>query len=144
MSTITGQKIDSVVSTSFENEAKLVFVRSLASFLGASSQLTKEKLETIIKGDLNELVNFIAQAMGLHPKISKALLALVRQNPEAIVAAVRDLCVEINVDAEIGGALAELALNKYNPEALGINKVDGKVLLVVKQLFRKLFPQFPP
>lgn len=48
------------------------------------------------------------------------------------------------MDPEIGSMLAELALNKYNPDALGINKVDGKVVLVVKQLFRNIFPQFPP
>ncbi len=71
-------------------------------------------------------------SIGLHPKILSALIALIRQNPVLIVASVRDLCVEINVDPDIGASLAELALNQYNPDALGINRVDGKVLLIVK------------
>lgn len=41
---------ESLVADTFEKEAKLLFVKSLASFLGSSNQLTKERLDAIING----------------------------------------------------------------------------------------------
>ncbi len=39
-----------LVLDSLEKEAKLLFVKSLASFLGSTNQLTKERLEAIMNG----------------------------------------------------------------------------------------------
>ncbi len=80
----------------------------------------------------------------MHQGVIKAVVALVMQDTPMLIKSIGELSTIIGLDPDIGTSLAEIALDSYNPDAIGINTVEGKIVLAIKKLFRKVFPVFPP
>jgi hypothetical protein len=96
-----------------------------------------------MKGDVLEFIKVFSDATGVHPHICKGIYAVARMDKKMIFDSIGDLCTELNMSVEIGRSVAEVALNKYNPDKNGINKVGGSVVFSIKKLVRAAFPQFP-
>jgi hypothetical protein len=79
----------------------------------------------------------------VHKKVGKAVFSMVLRDKQMIIESAGELSEEIGVDMEIVKTVAEIALNSYNPDKVGINKSHGSILLAVKKLIRKAFPDFP-
>lgn len=45
------------------------------------------------------------------------------------------------MDKELMMCIVELGRSSYNPDKYGIRELDGNVLVAIKKLFRRLFPQ---
>ncbi len=150
MTAVTGsdQGADAITEGLMEGElekpARILFQKALVAFLGGKVEVSPQQAEAIANGDNNALFSVVSQGLGVHIGVVKAVVALVIQKKELLLEAVGDLSKEIGLDADIGASLAEIALDSYNPDAGGINSVEGKILLAVKLLFRKVFPVFPP
>lgn len=66
-----------------------------------------------------------------------------KQDYIIILDSINKLAVELGLDINLNNILAEIALDSYNPDSVGINKAQGTIILSLKKLFRKAFPTFP-
>ena len=135
---------EGLVTGELDKPARLLFQKGIVAFLGDKVQPTPEQTEAIANGDTNQLIALVSQGIGVHSGVIKSIVALVLQDNAMIVESIGELSTIIGLDGEIGTSLAEIALDTYNPDAIGINSVEGKIVLAIKKLFRKVFPVFPP
>ena len=135
---------EGLITGELDKPARLLFQKAILAFLGDKVQPTPEQTEAIANGDTGQLVALISQGIGVHQGVVKAIVALVLQDNKMLVESVGELAGIIGLDGDIGTSLAEIALDSYNPDAIGINTVEGKIVLAIKKLFRKVFPVFPP
>jgi hypothetical protein len=68
---------------------------------------------------------------------------LAKFDKKMILDSVGDICNSLGVEGAIGKAIAEITLNKYNPEKAGMNKADDSAMFSIKKLIRAAFPSFP-
>ena len=86
----------------------------------------------------------ISKGLGIHPLIVKGISATAQGQKRELIQITDEICKEVGMDPLIGTAIAELALDSYNPDEGGIKIAGGATQLSIKQLFRKLFPSLPP
>ena len=60
--------------------------------------VSPEQITAVISGDEDELVNLFSQCLGLHPKICKALISIIKLNKPEMLDSFADLATEFNTD----------------------------------------------
>ena len=80
---------------------------------------------------------------GIDNHIALGLVGWLKQDYIIIMDSIHKLALELNLDMNLNNILAEIALDDYNPDSVGINKAQGTIILSLKKLFRKAFPTFP-
>jgi hypothetical protein len=96
-----------------------------------------------LAGNETAMVDLFSQFLGLHPKVCRALVAMIRGKRPQILESIGDMAKELDTDPDIAMIIGEIALDNYNPDKEGVNTPKGTVVLAIKKLLRKAFPQFP-
>lgn len=65
------------------------------------------------------------------------------QDNLVVLNSIYEISEEHGLDGDFNVTIAEIAFNEYNPDSQGINQVQSTVILSIKRLIAKVFPQFP-
>lgn len=65
------------------------------------------------------------------------------QDNVVVLNSIYEISAELEIDGDFNVTIAEIAFNEYNPDAQGINQVQSTVILSIKRLISKVFPEFP-
>ena len=80
---------------------------------------------------------------GVEKNISLGLVGMLLQDKMVVINSIYGLSEEHGLDGDFNILIAEIAFNEYNPDSQGINQVSSTIILSIKKLISKVFPQFP-
>lgn len=105
--------------------------------------MSEELIVRILNGEVEALIELLTNNLGVHPAVGTGIIGILKKDKILVIEAVGMLAEEINVDKDIAMIVAEIAMDSYNPDCVGINQIKGTVILALKKLIRKGFPAFP-
>lgn len=128
-----------------EDNTKIQFNRAMNNYMAKNNypNVTQETTDAILDGNMGELINMMNKNCGIDENISLGLVGWLKQDAVIILDSIHKLAIDLNLDINLNSILAEIALDDYNPDSVGINKAQGTIILSLKKLFRKAFPTFP-
>jgi len=139
-------KITHLRNPPVEDHTRIQFHRALNSYMEKNDYplVAKKTTDSVLDGDMGALINKIMNKnCGIDKNIGLGLVGWLKQDEIIIMDSIHKLADELGQDTNLNDVLAEIALDKYNPDSVGINRAQGTIILSLKKLFRKAFPQFP-
>ena len=107
------------------------------------AQIDPDTLEKFINGELKEMIEFIAYSAGIHPVICMAIISVVTKHKALLLDSVGEMCKMFDVDERIGRSVAEISLDKFNPDTAGKGKISGTIQIASKNMLGQNFNDFP-
>ena len=128
-----------------EDNTKLQFNRVINNYMTTNNYptVTQDITDSILDGNMGALINLFNKNCGIDENISLGLVGWLKQDSSIIMDSVHKLSMELGLDVNLNSILAEIALDDYNPDSVGINQAQGTIILSLKKLFRNAFPTFP-
>ena len=111
-----------------------VFGKTMNKFLNdhGYSQVSKEMIDVIFTGDMSALLDLMNENCGIDKSIGLALIGCVKQDNLIILDSIDKLSKRLKINAEFATTICEIILDRYDPDRSGINKVNGKIVLLIK------------
>ena len=128
-----------------EDNTRVQFHRALNNYMLKNNYPPVDKgiTDAILDGNMGACISMMYKNCGIDNNIGLGLVGWLKQDPGILVDSVMKLAADLGQDINLNVILAEIALDKYNPDSVGINQAQGTIILSLKKLFRKSFPQFP-
>ena len=121
------------------------FHKAICSYMVKNNYpiVNKNTTDAILDGNMGELIGMMYNNCGIDDSIGLGLVGWLKQDKVVILDSIDKLSTNLNLDRNLNLIVAEIALDKYNPDLVGINLAQGTIILSLKKLFRMSFPQFP-
>ena len=128
-----------------EENTRGQFLRALNNYMVKNNYppVDKGTTDVILNGNMGACINMLYRNCGIDNNIGLGLVGWLKQDPGILIDSVMKIAAELGQDVSLNATLAEIALDTYNPDSVGINHAQGTIILSLKKLFRKSFPQFP-
>ena len=105
--------------------------------------MEKNVTDGILEGDAGSIAMLLHTSCGVEENISLGLVGMLLQDKMVVINSIYELSEEHGLDGDFNILIAEIAFNEYNPDSQGINQVSSTIILSIKKLISKVFPQFP-
>ena len=127
-----------------EDDQKIQFNRAMNNYMTKNNypSVTTDTTNSILDGNMGELISMMNKNCGIDNNVSLGLVGWLKQDSLIIVDSINKLALDLGLDVNLNSILAEIALDAYNPDSVGINQAQGTIILSLKKLFRKAFPTF--
>ena len=128
-----------------EDNTRAQFHRALNNYMLKNSYPPVDRgvTDAILDGNMGACINMMYKNCGIDNNIGLGLVGWLKQDPGILIDSVLKIAADLGQDVSLNSTLAEIALDTYNPDSVGINQAQGTIILSLKKLFRKSFPQFP-
>ena len=139
------EKLVNLLLRPVEAISQRLFNQSINSFmkLNGLSTVDKNVTDGILEGDAGSIAMLLHTSCGVEKNISLGLVGMLLQDKMIVMNSIYGLTEEHGLDGDFNVTIAEIAFNEYNPDTQGINQVHSTVILSIKKLIAKVFPQFP-
>lgn len=138
-------KISKLRNPPVEEHTRIQFHKALVSYMEKNNypSVSKDATDSILDGDMGMLIGMMNKNCGIDENVALGLIGWLKQDQIIILDSIHKIAVDLGLDTNLNIVLTEIALDKYNPDSFGINQAQGTIILSLKKLFRKAFPQFP-
>ena len=128
-----------------EDNTRAQFYRALNSYMVKNNYppVDRGTTDSILDGNMGACINMMYRNCGIDNNIGLGLIGWLKQDPGILIDSVMKIAAELGQDISLNATLAEISLDTYNPDSVGVNQAQGTIILSLKKLFRKSFPQFP-
>ena len=139
------EKLANLIARSVELATQRLFNQSINSFMKLNNLQTVEKDVTdgILEGDAGAIAMLLHRSWGVDKNIWLGLVGMLLQDNLVVLNSIYEISEEHGLDGDFSITIAEITFNEYNPDTQGINQVQSTVILSIKRLISKVFPQFP-
>ena len=139
------EKLANLIARPVELATQRLFNQAINSFMKLNNFQTVEKDVTdgILEGDAGAIAMLLHRSWGVDKNIWLGLVGMLLQDNLVVLNSIYEISEEHGLDGDFSVTIAEIAFNEYNPDTQGINQVQSTVILSIKRLISKVFPQFP-
>jgi hypothetical protein len=127
-----------------ESLPQVMFNKAINAFMSSNNlrSVPRSVTDEILNGNAGAVAKMLNTNIGVDYNISLGLVGMLKNDPAVIIDAIYKISEQLNVDPEINVILAEIILDNYNPDSHGKRKVAKSVILSIKKLIYKMFPNF--
>jgi hypothetical protein len=127
-----------------ESLPQSMFHKAINAYMGANNLQSVDKSVTdeIMNGNAGAIATLLNNSLGIDYSIALGLVGVLKDDPIVILDSIYKLSEKLKLDPELNIAIAEIILDKYNPDAPDKNKVSNSVILSIKKLLYHFFPDF--
>ena len=138
-------KLVNLILRPVEATSQRLFNQAINSFmkLNGLNSVEKNVTDGILEGDAGSIAMLLHTSCGVEKNISLGLVGMLLQDKMVVINSIYGLSEEHGLDGDFNILIAEIAFNEYNPDSQGINQVSSTIILSIKKLISKVFPQFP-
>ena len=139
------EKLVSLILRPVEEISQRLFNQAINSFMKMNSlpEIDRNITDGILEGDAGAMAMLFHTSLGVEKNISLGIIGILLQEKLVVMNSIYGLSEEHGLDGDFNVTIAEIAFNEYNPDTQGINQVKSSVILSIKKLIAKVFPQFP-
>jgi hypothetical protein len=127
-----------------ESLPQSMFHKAINAYMGANNLQSVDKSVTdeIMNGNAGAIATLLNNSLGIDYSIALGLVGVLKDDPIVIMDSIYKLSETLNLDPELNIAIAEIILDKYNPDNLDKDQVSNSVILSIKKLLHHFFPDF--
>jgi hypothetical protein len=128
------QKLQKQKNPPVEQTTRVQFSRAINTYMVNKNYppVKTENWDAILDGNIGVLKEMLSNNLGIESNIAMAIIGFIKGDTGMMLAAIQCLAMELNMDPELTTTIAEISLDKYNPDTVGINKAQGTVILSLK------------
>jgi hypothetical protein len=121
-----------------------LFHKAINTYMGANNiqSVDRSVTDEIMNGNAGAIATLLYNSLGINYSIALGLVGVLKNDPIVILDSIYKLSETLNLDPELNIAIAEIILDKYNPDTPDRFKVSSSVILSIKKLLYHLFPSF--
>ena len=137
------QKLVDIIVKPIESSVQKLFNQSINAFLKLCNSQTVEKEITdgILEGNAGSIASLFHACLGVEKNIGLCLVGMLLEDKPLILNSIYSLSEEHNLDGNFNVIISEIILNNLGQNNEGVSKVKASIILSMKKLFLKIFPE---